>query len=415
MAKVFRIFVEKKRGNDIEAGQTLADLRDNVGLNALDDLRIINRYYAQGLTEEEFDLAVKQILSEPNLDNVYTELSIPEDYRYFATEFLPGQYDQRADSAAQCIQLLTAGERPVVQYAKIIAVKGDITDDEFEKIKNYIINPVESRVASLEIPESLDIKSSIPADIARIDGFIEMSDEEIKAYHASMGFAMSIADLCWVRDYFKNDEGRNPSLTELKVIDTYWSDHCRHTTFATELDEIKIDSGKYTEAINKALEQYFDIRKEVYGDRDKIVCLMDMACIGTKVLKKRGFVNNLDESEEINACSIEVPVQIDGKTEQWLVQFKNETHNHPTEIEPFGGAATCLGGAIRDPLSGRAYVYQAMRVTGAGDPTTPFEETLDAKLPQSKITTGAAAGYSSYGNQIGLATGQVTELYDEGM
>ena len=414
MAKVFRIFVEKKRGNDIEAGQTLADLRDNVGLNALDDLRIINRYYAQGLTEEEFDLAVKQILSEPNLDNVYTELSIPEDYRYFATEFLPGQYDQRADSAAQCIQLLTAGERPVVQYAKIIAVKGDITDDEFEKIKNYIINPVESRVASLEIPETLDIKSSIPADIARIDGFIEMSDEEIKAYHASMGFAMSIADLCWVRDYFKNDEGRNPSLTELKVIDTYWSDHCRHTTFATELDEIKIDSGKYTEAINKALEQYFDIRKEVYGDRDKIVCLMDMACIGTKVLKKRGFVNNLDESEEINACSIEVPVQIDGKTEQWLVQFKNETHNHPTEIEPFGGAATCLGGAIRDPLSGRAYVYQAMRVTGAGDPTTPFEETLDAKLPQSKITTGAAAGYSSYGNQIGLATGQVTELYDEG-
>ena len=367
MAKVFRIFVEKKRGNDIEAGQTLADLRDNVGLNALDDLRIINRYYAQGLTEEEFNLAVKQILSEPNLDNVYTELSIPEDYRYFATEFLPGQYDQRADSAAQCIQLLTAGERPVVQYAKIIAVKGDITDDEFEKIKNYIINPVESRVASLEIPESLDIKSSIPADIARIDGFIEMSDEEIKAYHASMGFAMSIADLCWVRDYFKNDEGRNPSLTELKVIDTYWSDHCRHTTFATELDEIKIDSGKYTEAINKALEQYFDIRKEVYGDRDKIVCLMDMACIGTKVLKKRGFVNDLDESEEINACSIEVPVQIDGKTEQWLVQFKNETHNHPTEIEPFGGAATCLGGAIRDPLSGRAYVYQAMRVTGAGD------------------------------------------------
>ena len=414
MSKVFRIFVEKKKGNDIEAGQTLADLRDNVGLSALEDLRIINRYYAQGLTEEEFNLAVKQILSEPNLDNVYTELSIPEDYRYFAMEYLPGQYDQRADSAAQCIQLLTAGERPEVQSAKIIAVKGDITDEEFEKIKNYIINPVESRVASLEIPESLNIKSDVPADIARIDGFIDMSDDEIKAYHSSMGFAMSIADLCWVRDYFKNDENRNPSLTELKVIDTYWSDHCRHTTFATQLDEIKIDSGKYTDAINKALEQYFDIRKEVYGDRDKIVCLMDMACIGTKVLKKRGLVNNLDESEEINACSIEVPVVIDGKTEQWLVQFKNETHNHPTEIEPFGGAATCLGGAIRDPLSGRAYVYQAMRVTGSGDPTTPFEKTLDAKLPQSKITTGAAAGYSSYGNQIGLATGQVTELYDEG-
>ena len=337
MSKVFRIFVEKKKGNDIEAGQTLADLRDNVGLSALEDLRIINRYYAQGLTEEEFNLAVKQILSEPNLDNVYTELSIPEDYRYFAMEYLPGQYDQRADSAAQCIQLLTAGERPEVQSAKIIAVKGDITDEEFEKIKNYIINPVESRVASLEIPESLNIKSDVPADIARIDGFIDMSDDEIEAYHSSMGFAMSIADLCWVRDYFKNDESRNPSLTELKVIDTYWSDHCRHTTFATQLDEIKIDSGKYTDAINKALEQYFDIRKEVYGDRDKIVCLMDMACIGTKVLKKRGLVNNLDESEEINACSIEVPVVIDGKTEQWLVQFKNETHNHPTEIEPFGG------------------------------------------------------------------------------
>ncbi len=414
MSNVFRIFVEKKKGNDIEAGQTLADLRDNVGITSLEDLRVINRYYAQGLSKEEFDLAVKQILSEPNLDNVYTELSIPDDYRYFATEFLPGQYDQRADSAAQCIQLLTAGERPVVSYAKIIAVKGDITDEEFEKIKHYIINPVESRLASFDMPESLDIKSDVPADIARIDGFINMSDDEIKAYHQSMGFAMSVADLCWVRDYFAKDENRNPSLTELKVIDTYWSDHCRHTTFATELDEIKIDEGKYTEAINKALEQYFDIRKEVYGDRDKIVCLMDMACIGTKVLKKRGYVNNLDESEEINACSIEVPVIIDSKEEQWLVQFKNETHNHPTEIEPFGGAATCLGGAIRDPLSGRAYVYQAMRVTGSGDPTTPFEETLDAKLPQSKITTGAAAGYSSYGNQIGLATGQVTELYDEG-
>ena len=414
MSKVYRVFVEKKRGNDIEAGQTLADLKNNVGITALEDLRIINRYDAQGLSEEEFNKAVKTILSEPNLDNVYSELNIPDDWRYFATEYLPGQYDQRADSAAQCIQLLTAGERPDVLSAKVIAVKGDITDEEFEKIKSYIINPVESRVASMELPESLDLKSDIPADIVRINGFIAMSDDEIKEYHASMGFAMSVADLCWVRDYFKNDENRDPSLTELKVIDTYWSDHCRHTTFATELDEIKINESKYNKAIEKALNEYFDIRREVYGDRDKIVCLMDMACIGTKVLKKRGYVNNLDESEEINACSIEVPVIIDGKEEQWLVQFKNETHNHPTEIEPFGGAATCLGGAIRDPLSGRAYVYQAMRVTGSGDPTTPFEETLDAKLPQSKITTGAAAGYSSYGNQIGLATGQVTELYDAG-
>ena len=414
MAKVYRVFVEKKKGNDIEAGQTLTDLKENVGITALEDLRIINRYDAQGLSDEEFSLAVSEILSEPNLDNVYYELDIPSGWRYFATEYLPGQYDQRADSAAQCIQLLTAGERPEVLSAKVIAVKGDITDEEFEKIKSYIINPVESRVASLDLPESLDVKSDVPADIIRIDGFIDMNDEEIAQYHASMGFAMSVADLCWVRDYFSKTESRNPSLTELKVIDTYWSDHCRHTTFATELDEIKIDESKYNKAINEALEQYFDIRKEVYGDRDKIVCLMDMACIGTKVLKKRGYVNDLDESDEINACSIQVPVVIDGKEEQWLVQFKNETHNHPTEIEPFGGAATCLGGAIRAPLSGRAYVYQAMRVTGAGDPTTPFEDTLDAKLPQSKITTGAAAGYSSYGNQIGLATGQVTELYDEG-
>ncbi len=414
MTKVYRVFVEKKKGNDIEASQTLADLRGNVGITALEDLRIINRYDAQGLSEEEFDIAVKTILSEPNLDNVYSELSIDEGWRCFATEYLPGQYDQRADSAAQCIQLLTAGERPDVLSAKVIAVKGDITDEEFEKIKSYIINPVESRVASMELPESLDLKSDVPADIIRIDGFIDMNDDEIRQYHSSMGFAMSVADLCWVRDYFKNDESRNPSLTELKVIDTYWSDHCRHTTFATELDEIKINDSKYNKAIEQALQEYFDIRKEVYGDRNKIVCLMDMACIGTKVLKKRGYVDNLDESEEINACSIEVPVVIDGKEEKWLVQFKNETHNHPTEIEPFGGAATCLGGAIRDPLSGRAYVYQAMRVTGSGDPTTPFEETLDAKLPQSKITTGAAAGYSSYGNQIGLATGQVTELYDAG-
>jgi len=414
MSKVYRVFVEKKKGNDIEAGQTLADLKENVGITALEDLRIINRYDVQGLSEEEFDVAVRTILSETNLDNVTYELEIPSDWKYFVTEYLPGQYDQRADSAAQCIQLLTAGERPDILSAKVIAIKGDITDAEFEKIKSYIINPVESREASSELPESLDIKADMPADIIRINGFISKTDDEIAQYHSSMGFAMSVADLCWVRDYFRNDEKREPTLTELKVIDTYWSDHCRHTTFATELDEIKINESKYNKAINDALEKYFDIRKEVYGDRDKIVCLMDMACIGTKVLKKRGYVNDLDESEEINACSIQVPVIIDGKEEQWLVQFKNETHNHPTEIEPFGGAATCLGGAIRDPLSGRAYVYQAMRVTGSGDPTTPFEDTLDAKLPQSKITTGAAAGYSSYGNQIGLATGQVTELYDDG-
>ena len=413
MAKVFRVFVEKKSGNDIEARGILEDLKTNVGITGLEKLRIINRYDAQGVSENEFADAVREVFSEPNLDNVYYEIDIPDDWRYFATEFLPGQYDQRADSAAQCIQLLTAGDRPVVASAKLIAVKGDISDAEFEKIKAYIINPVESREASMEMPETLDISADAPADIVRITGFIGKTDEEIEEYHKSMGFAMSVADLCWVRDYFKT-ESRDPSLTELKVIDTYWSDHCRHTTFSTKLDSIEIEESKYNKAIEEALEQYFEIRKEVYGDREKDVCLMDMAVIGTKVLKKRGLVDDLDESDEINACSIQVPVVIDGKEEQWLVQFKNETHNHPTEIEPFGGAATCLGGAIRDPLSGRAYVYQAMRVTGSGDPTTPFEETLDAKLPQKKITTGAAQGYSSYGNQIGLATGQVTELYDDG-
>lgn len=417
MADVFRIFVEKKKGNDIEAGQILKDLRENVGITSVEDVRIINRYLAQGVDSDQFGVAVSQVFSEPNLDNVYLKVPFEDGWRKFTMEYLPGQYDQRADSAAQCIQLLTGGERPIVTSAKIVAVKGDVSDADFEKIKSYMINPVESREASDELPRDLDIKGEVPSDIARVDGFIDMTDSEIENYHAEMGFAMSEADLKWVRDYFKKDENRNPSITELKVIDTYWSDHCRHTTFSTKLDSISVtEGGDYTEALNKAIKDYFELRKEAYGEREskKDVCLMDLACLGTKVLKKRGLVNDLDESEEINACSIEVMATIDGKEEPWLVQFKNETHNHPTEIEPFGGAATCLGGAIRDPLSGRAYVYQAMRVTGAGDPTIPFEETLDGKLPQSKITTAAAQGYSSYGNQIGLATGQVTELYDSG-
>lgn len=415
MANIQKIYAWKKDGFDIEAMQMMDDLKTTLGIENIKHLSITNRYYIQGLSDEEFEKVLDSgILFEKNADN-HADRNCFDNYKVFAVEFLPGQYDQRADSAAQCIQLLTGGERPKVAYAKEIGIDGDITDAELAQIKSYIINPVESREASMEMPESLDMKADVPKDIERITGFIEKTDDEISAYHASMGFAMSIADLCWVRDYFKKDENRDPSLTELKVIDTYWSDHCRHTTFATQLDEIRINEGKYSKAIEKALNEYFEVRSEVYGDRkDKIVCLMDMACIGTKVLKKRGFVNDLDESEEINACSINVEVEIDGKKEPWLVQFKNETHNHPTEIEPFGGAATCLGGAIRDPLSGRAYVYQAMRVTGAGDPTIPFEDTLDAKLPQRKITTGAAQGYSSYGNQIGLATGQVVELYDEG-
>ena len=284
MAKVYRVFVEKKKGFDVEAGNILADLQSNVGITALEDLRIINRYDAQGLTAEEFDRAVAQVFSEANQDTVCSEPAL-DGWKYFATEYLPGQYDQRADSAAQCIQLLTAGERPQVASAKIIAFKGDVTDEEVGKIKSYIINPVESREASMELPESLDIKADRPDDIVRIEGFIAKTDDEIAAYHAEMGFAMSVADLCWVRDYFKNDENRDPSLTELKVIDTYWSDHCRHTTFATQLDEIKIDESRYSEAIEQALKEYFEVRNELYKDRkDKIVCLMDMACIGTKAL-----------------------------------------------------------------------------------------------------------------------------------
>ena len=411
MANVYRIFVEKKKGNDIEAMQILTDLRQNLGITALTGLRLINRYDVQGVSEAEFRRAVHGVFAEDNLDNTADEVTFAPGERVFAMEFLPGQYDQRADSAAQCIQLLTAGECPRVASAKVIALAGDITDAEFDKIKSYLINPVESREATMAKPESLDLTADVPADIARIAGFIAKSDDEIAAYHSQMGFAMSVEDLKWVRDYFKNEEHRDPSLTELKVIDTYWSDHCRHTTFSTKLDKITVEESKYAAAVEDALRLYLDMRGALYAGKNKDICLMDMACIGTKYLKSQGKADNLDESEEINACSIEVPVTVDGKTEQWLVQFKN---NHPTEIEPFGGAATCLGGAIRDPLSGRAYVYQAMRVTGSGDPTTAFADTLEAKLPQRKITTGAAQGYSSYGNQIGLATGQVTELYDAG-
>ena len=416
MADVKRIFVEKRDGFDVEAKNLCADLKSNLGLKKIEKVRIINRYDISGLDEENFIRAEKTILSETNADLVYEE-KMPEadDYRVFAMEYLPGQYEQRADSAAQCVQLLTQGERPQVVSAKIVAVKGDITDEEFIKIQNYLINPVESRLASLNKPESLDMKADRPDDVAVINGFIGWNDDEMQKYYSSMGFAMTLADLKFCRDYFRDDEHRDPTVTELRVIDTYWSDHCRHTTFLTRLEKIEIEKGELSKTIEDALQLYYDSRDEIYGkDTNKDVSLMDMALAGMKLLKKRGLIPDLDQSDEINACSIEVPVTIDGKTEQWLVQFKNETHNHPTEIEPFGGAATCLGGAIRDPLSGRAYVYQAMRVTGSGDPTLPFEKTLAGKLPSRKITTGAAAGYSSYGNQIGLATGQVTELYDQG-
>ena len=412
---VTRVFVEKRKGFDVEARHMMADLRQNLGIKAIEELRILNRYDVSGLSGAEFEAAARTVLSEPNVDNVYGEdYTVGADYKVFATEYLPGQYDQRADSASQCVQLLTQGERPQVAYAKVIAVKGDLTEAEMDRIKGYIVNPVESRLASMEKPESLDMKIDYPEDVKRVTGMIAWSEAELSAYYGTMGFAMTLEDLAFCRDYFRDEEHRDPTVTELRVIDTYWSDHCRHTTFLTRLNNIEIEKGRLSGAIEKALGEYFAAREQLYAGRNKPVSLMDMATIGTKYLKKHGMVDNLDESDEINACSIEVPVEIDGRTEQWLVQFKNETHNHPTEIEPFGGAATCLGGAIRDPLSGRAYVYQAMRVTGSGDPTVPFKDTLEGKLPSRKITTGAAAGYSSYGNQIGLATGQVTELYDPG-
>ena len=412
---VTRVFVEKKEGFNIEAQQLLADLKGNLGVQGLEEVRILNRYDVSGLSPEQFEAAARTILSEPNMDAVYGEdFSLPGEYRVFATEYLPGQYDQRADSAAQCVQLLTQGERPAVATAKVIGLKGQVTEEDFEKVKHYLINPVESREASQEKPATLEMQVQVPPDVARVTGFTQWDQAQMKEYFDSMGFAMTLSDLEFCRDYFRDQEHRDPTVTELRVIDTYWSDHCRHTTFLTRLNKIDVEQGALSEAVEKALKDYLSLREELYQGKDKPVSLMDMATIGGKYLRKKGLVPDLDESEEINACSIEAPVTIDGKTETWLIQFKNETHNHPTEIEPFGGAATCLGGAIRDPLSGRAYVYQAMRVTGSGDPTVPFEKTLHGKLPSRKITTGAASGYSSYGNQIGLATGQVTELYDPG-
>ena len=416
MSDVIRIFVEKRDGFNVEAKHILWDIRHNLRMMSVTDLRYIVRYDIEGLTPEEYERAKHVVLSEPNADVIYEEtLPVEDGWRVFAMEYLPGQYDQRGDSAEQCVQLLTQGERCKVLTARVICLKGDLTDADQEKIENYLINPVESRLASLEKPDTLDMETPVPENVKRVEGFIGWSDGEMAEYYGSMGFAMTLDDLKFCRDYFRDEEHRDPSVTELRVIDTYWSDHCRHTTFLTRLSEIEIEKAALGGVIEDALKEYYATRDEVYGENsDRIVSLMDMALMGMKSLKKKGMIPDLDESEEINACSIEVPVTIDGKTEKWLVQFKNETHNHPTEIEPFGGAATCLGGAIRDPLSGRAYVYQAMRVTGSGDPTTPFDKTMHGKLPSRKITTGAANGYSSYGNQIGLATGQVVELYDKG-
>ncbi len=406
---IYRIFVEKK--DNVQAKKEAADIKTLLNIDT-EDFRLILRYDVEGLSEAELSAALGTVFSEPPVDNVYLEtMEIPEGYKVFAVSFLTGQYDQRADSAAQCVQLLTKKSRPLVKCAKVYAVKG-VTDEQLSAIKKHLINPVESEEVGLEKPATLRRETLESADVKDVEGFIGRTDEEIAAYHKKIGFAMSTEDLAFVRDYFK-DEGRDPTETELKVIDTYWSDHCRHTTFATELKNIRITSEN--RSVEKAYHLYRDLYEEINGSRpDKYPCLMDLATIAAKKLKKDGKLDNLDVSDEINACSICIDAEIDGKTEKYLVMFKNETHNHPTEIEPFGGAATCLGGAIRDPLSGRTYVYQAMRVTGASDPREKLEDTLAGKLPQRAITQRAAAGFSSYGNQIGLATGIVDEVYHEG-
>ena len=406
---IYRIFVEKK--DNLQAKKIRDDLAAQLGIHA-EDVREVIRYDVEGISEEEFEQAVAGVFSEPPVDTVYREeLPVAAGYSVFAIAFLDGQYDQRADSAAQCVQLLTQKERPLVKCARVICVKG-VSAEELARIKHHLINPVESNEVSLEKPRTLKRARMSTHDVPVVYGFTTMSDEEIAAYHKQNGFAMSVADLAFVRDYFK-EEGRDPTETEVKVIDTYWSDHCRHTTFATELRNVTIDSDD--PHVQKAYDLYKELFNECNGGRaDKYPCLMDVATIAVKKLKKEGRLDDLDVSDEINACSICVDAEIDGKTEKYLVMFKNETHNHPTEIEPFGGAATCLGGAIRDPLSGRTYVYQAMRITGSADPREKLEDTLPGKLPQRVITRTAAAGFSSYGNQIGLATGIVDEVYHPG-
>lgn len=413
-SNVKRLLVEKREGFDLEAKALMKDLKDSLHIDCIDDLRLLNRYDIEGLSDEICDSASKTIFSEPNLDVVYKEdVEYDKDAKVFAVEYLPGQYDQRADWAAQCVQIINEGQRPNINSAKLYILTGDIDDELFAKIKSYVINPVDSREASLEKPETLELETEIPTEVATIEGFIDFSMEELKKFLKEQGLAMTIDDLKYVQEYFQNQEKRNPTITEIKVLDTYWSDHCRHTTFMTQIKDVEIEDGKFNEIIKETYSKYVEARNTIYIDRQKDMCLMDIATIAVKELKAAGKLEDLDESEEINACSINIDVNVDGKIEKYLLMFKNETHNHPTEIEPFGGAATCLGGAIRDPLSGRSYVYQAMRVTGSADPRTSLEDTLHGKLMQKKITTEAANGYSSYGNQIGLTTGQVAEVYDE--
>ncbi len=408
---VKRIYVQKREGFDIEAKGMLADLKENLLINNLENVIILNRYDVSGISDEDYKKAKTTIFSEPQVDICFDEeYPFEKNDTVFGIEYLPGQFDQRANSLSECLQIITSGTRPIAKTAKIYVLKGNLSNDEIDKIKAYLINPVDSRECTLEKFTTLEQTVNVPEKVATIDGFISMTKEDAEKFYKRYGFAMDLEDLEFCQKYFRDTEKRDPTITEMKMIDTYWSDHCRHTTFLTKLEVLDIK----WDLLKKVYEDYITSRKFVYEDRDKNICLMDVATIAAKELKKRGILKDLDESEEINACSIKANILVGGIEEEYLIMFKNETHNHPTEIEPFGGAATCLGGAIRDPLSGRVYVYQAMRVTGCGDPTVPVEKTMPNKLPQRKLTNEAARGYSSYGNQIGLATGQVAEIYHPG-
>ena len=404
---VYRIYVEKKPGFDVEAEGLRNELVSLLGIKELSGLRLLNRYDVEGIDEALFTQCVSTVFSEPPVDRTYSELPVADGVS-FAVEYLPGQFDQRADSAAECIQLISQGERPLVRSARVYLLEGKLSDAQVAEIKKYVINPVEAREASLETKATLKMEYAVPTAVAVLEGFNELDEAGLKQFIADKGLAMDLGDIKFCQEYFRSEQ-RDPTITEIKMIDTYWSDHCRHTTFGTILDNVQIDD----EVVQEAFDRYMAMREDL-GRTNKPRCMMDLATIGAKELKKQGILKNLDESEEINACTVKIKCDVNGKDEDWLFLFKNETHNHPTEIEPFGGAATCIGGAIRDPLSGRSYVYQAMRVTGAGDPLVPVSETIPGKLPQRKLVTTAAAGYSSYGNQIGLATGQVDELYHPG-
>ena len=413
MSNVRRVYVEKKPAYAVQAKELKHEISGYLGIKSATNVRVLIRYDVENISDEVFEKACRTVFAEPPVDALYLEkFEAAEGARIFSVEYLPGQFDQRADSAVQCVQFLDGDAQPIIRSATTYVIEGNVTDEEFDAIKHHCINPVDSRETGLEKPETLVTVFPEPEDVKIFDGFKEMSEADLKALYDSLNLAMTFKDFQHIQNYFKNEEKRDPSMTEIRVLDTYWSDHCRHTTFSTELTDVKFDEGDYKEPIVKTYEKYLADREVLYKGRDdKFVCLMDLALMAMKKLKSEGKLADQEESDEINACSIVVPVDVDGKEEEWLINFKNETHNHPTEIEPFGGAATCLGGAIRDPLSGRTYVYQAMRVTGAADPTVSVKETLKGKLPQKKLVRSAAHGYSSYGNQIGLATGYVKEIY----